>query len=283
MEPQDPKISEAIEFFETMLESMPGDRTCLEFLVVVYDQVGALDKRRRCLIELADVLIKEREFDDVRTIASHLKAFAHDSEAQAAVARVEQAIKQRDPAPARQLPYESAAMELEGDGSLNIPDPVIEVHAYSRAALAAEMDLVWMLKEKEILPAEVCEELIHELSEYPVTEVPQLISAMAFLDDRHPEWTEKVMSELQKLSSMPAIPLELFDYQGLVLSGITAAYIKVRGAIPFAMMANELLVGVMNPLDTDLQTDFAARLNTTCHFFLAHPRVCQAVLESKFA
>ena len=279
MEEKDPKLIEAIDFFETMLESMPGDRTSLEFLVVAYEQVGALDKRRRCLIDLADALIKERAFDDAKTIADHLKAFSDDSEAVAAIVRVEQALVEEGSHPLSQ--YEEVSLDVEGDGSLSVPDPVIEVHAYSRAALSAEMDLVWMLKEKKILPQDICEELISSLSDYPVTERPQLISAMVFLDEQHPEWTDKVIFELQKISGMPAIPLELFDSKDLVLSGITAAYIKVRGVIPFAMMADELLIGVMNPLDTALQADISSRLGATCHFFLIHPRTCREMLESK--
>jgi hypothetical protein len=282
MDNKDPKIIEAIDFFETMLTSMPGDRTSLEFLVVAYEQIDALEKRRRCLIDLADALLKEEAFDDAKTIAGHLKGFADDSEAQAAVDRVSKALAAIAHSSQPEPHYESLSFEEQGDGSLDVPDPIIEVHSYSRAALSAAMDLVWMLKEKQILSKEICEELIHELSEYPVTEIPQLISAMVMLDEGHPEWTEKVMCELQKASNMPAIPLELFDVQNVPLSGLSSAYIKVRGAIPFAMMANEFLVGVMNPLDVVLQKDLSARLGATCHFFLVHPRAVQIVLASKF-
>ncbi|MFA7174498.1 MAG: hypothetical protein WC340_14030 [Kiritimatiellia bacterium] len=284
MKEKDPEITEAIKFFETMLESMPGDRTSLEFLAVAYDQAGAMDKRRRCLIDLVGALLRDRDFEKAKMIATHLKAFPDDSEARAAVAQAEQVLtqeefnKEQKPQPQ----YEGLPLEAEDDGSLSIPDPMIKVHAYSRAALAAEMDLVWLLKDKEIVSKEIGEELIRELSEFPVVDTPQLISAMAFLDDKHPECTESVMYELQRLSNMPAIPLELFDYEGLVLTGITAAYVHVRGVVPFAMMAQDFLIGVMNPLDKALQADIASRLGATCHFFLVHPRTCQQILASKF-
>ncbi|MDD2598207.1 MAG: hypothetical protein PHO37_03130 [Kiritimatiellae bacterium] len=284
MKENDPKIVEAIEFFEAILESMPDDRTSLEFLAVAYDQVGAMDKRRRCLIALIGALLNDRDFEKVKTIARYLKAFPDDSGACAAVARAEQALAQEsfDKLQRVQPQYEEMPFEAEDDGSLSIPDPVIKVHAYSRAALAAEMDLVWMLKDKGIVSKEVSEELIHELSEFPVVDKPQLISAMAFLDDKYPECTESVMCELQRLSNMPAIPLELFDYEGLVLTGIATAYLHVRGVVPFARLAEDFLIGVMNPLDTELQADVASRLGATCHFFLAHPRACQQILASKF-
>lgn len=283
MQENDQKVNEAIGFFETMLESMPGDRTSLEFLVVAYEQTGDLEKRRKCLISLIDTLINEKAFSDAQSIAAQLKAFPGDSEALEAVERLNAAVAKRDSEqnPSRRG-FDSGSLEMGVDGSLNVPDPGIEVHAYSRAALSAEMDLVWRLKDKKILPLDICEELINALSEFPVSERPQLISALSFLNDRHPEWTDRVMYELQKISKMPAIPLELFSTNDILPSGITTAYMIIRGLVPFARMADEYLIGIMNPLDKALQSDVRSRLGTGCHFFLCHPGTCQQVLESRF-
>ncbi len=49
----DPKMAEAIAFFEQMLQTMPGDRTSLEFLSVAYEQTGQSEKQRECLIQLS--------------------------------------------------------------------------------------------------------------------------------------------------------------------------------------------------------------------------------------
>ena len=40
MEEPQRNISEAIAFFEQMLQTLPGDRTSLEFLTVAYEQTG---------------------------------------------------------------------------------------------------------------------------------------------------------------------------------------------------------------------------------------------------
>jgi hypothetical protein len=171
---------------------------------------------------------------------------------------------------------------MDVDGTFRVPDPGIEIHAVSRAALSAEMDLVWMLKDREIVPREICEEIIRTLSDFPVTERPQLISALSLLDDQHPEWTDRVMYELQKMSKMPAIPLELFNCRDIMLAGLSSSYVVVRGVIPFAKMADEYLVGILNPLDKSIQKEVCSRFGTDCHFFLSHPRTCQAVLDSLF-
>ena len=279
------KMSEAIEFFETMLESMPGDRTSLEFLAVAYEQTGQSEKRRKCLIELTDTLISENALDDADSIARQLlNNYSSDRDAMLAVKRVNEAVAAKEEGDSEKSDYtsEASSLEIEGDGSLSVPDPGIEVHAHSRAALSAEMDLVWMLKDKEILPLDICEELICALTEFPVSERPQLISALSFLDDKHPEWIDAVMCELQKMTEMPAVPLELFNTDDILPSGISASYMLIRGVVPFAAMDNEYLIAILNPLDKALHKDITSRLGTTCHFFLSHPRVSLDVLSNKF-
>ena len=281
MEQNNEKVVEAIEFFETMLESMPCDRTSLEFLSVAYEQVGQPQKRRKCLIELADALINEKDFADAQTLAERLLEFSEHSDAVAAVERLNTAMVEAEGSESVR-DHKSSDLEMELDGSYNVPDPGIEIHATSRAALSAEMDLVWTLKDKEVLPREICEGMIRNLSEFPVSERPQLIAALSLLDDQHPEWTDRVMCELQKMSKMPAIPLELFNYKNVMFTGISSSYIRIRGVIPFAKMADEYLVGILNPLDKTLQQDVARRSGSACHFFLIHPRTCQKVLDTFF-
>jgi len=283
MEKSEQKISEAIEFFETMLESMPGDRTSLECLVVAYEQIGAQDKRRECLIELANTLIKEQAFADARGIIEELKQFPDDDTARATIQLVRDAIEQADPGDvginASSTHFDNT-LELSSDGSFNFFDPAIEIHSCSRATLSAEMDLVWAIRDKEILPREICEKLIQTLTEFPLNERPQLISALALLDDQHPEWSDKVIEELIKISHVPAVPLEYYDWRNVMFTGLSSQYIIIRGVIPFANMANEYLVAILNPLDKALQQDVSKRLGSKCHFFLAHPRTCQQMLDS---
>ena len=81
----DPKINEAIAFFEQMLQTMPGDRTSLEFLSVAYEQTGQGAKQRECLIKLADCLIREKDYDNAQVIAARLSAFRSDPDRKSVV------------------------------------------------------------------------------------------------------------------------------------------------------------------------------------------------------
>ena len=49
----DARLKEGVAYFEEMLKVMPDDRTTLEFLAVVYPQLGEAEKAERALAALA--------------------------------------------------------------------------------------------------------------------------------------------------------------------------------------------------------------------------------------
>lgn len=71
----DPKLQEAIAFFEKMLQTMPGDRTGLEFLSVAYEQTGERDKQIAALVKLSETLLKEGDMEHAAMIAQKLRSF----------------------------------------------------------------------------------------------------------------------------------------------------------------------------------------------------------------
>ena len=259
MPEQDLKMKEAIAFFEQMLQSMPGDRTSLEFLSVAYDQTGQTEKRRECLIRLSEALLAEKDYDHAQVIAGYLSSYIDFPAARAAVERVAEVIqgqileselrrdakgfRTREPGAGQPLP---AAFQDTG----------VEVHALCRSASAAEMDLVWLWKEREFLPKELCMDVLHILTDRPAADTPTLISALALLDEQHPELTDRLMEAMQRASEMPLVPLELFE-------------VSAEAA---ALLGGEALVAVLNPLNAALREETVARAGRPCHFFFAHPR-----------
>jgi hypothetical protein len=271
----DPKMLEAIAFFEQMLETLPGDRTSLEFLVVAYEQTGQTGKRRECLVKLADTLLNEKDYDNAQVVAGYLSAHTDYPPARAAVKRVAEVVQ-------GQILRGQFHRDIQGPAagaSAQVPsfapafqDAGLEVHALSRAASAAEMDLVWLWKEREILPKEVCMDVLHVLTDRPVSDAPSLISALALLDEQHPELTDTVMAAMQRESEVPPLPLELFEVQPAAASVLAPAFVHIRGALPFALLGDDALVALLNPLNPALQEETAARAGRVCHFFFAHPK-----------
>ena len=278
----DPKMGEAIAFFEQMLQTMPGDRTSLEFLSVAYEQTGQGERQRDCLVRLADCLLQEKDFDNAQIIAARLSAFRDDPAARAVVERVAQSIQgQVMEAPSKPGLSRRASLS-EGGASPSVPlqDPGLETHALSRSAASAEMELVWLWKEKEFLPKEVCMDVLHILTERPATDQPLLVSALALLDEQHPELTDRLMEAMQRVSETPPVPLELFELQPAALQALSPTFVHVKGVLPFAVLGGEVLVALLNPLNQALREETASRAGKPCHFFFAHPRVWQQVAQS---
>ena len=81
------KLLEGIAYFEKMLKVMPGDRTTLEFLSVAYEQLGDVEKQRTALIQLAEALLREKEYDAADAIGERLSGFS-EADAQDMVRRI---------------------------------------------------------------------------------------------------------------------------------------------------------------------------------------------------
>lgn len=282
MSDPDPKIQEAIAFFEQMLQTMPGDRTSLEFLVVAYEQTGQTDRRRECLVRLVDALLSEKDYDNAQVIAERLSTFRDYPPAQAAVKRVIEAVQDQILQGQFQSDMQKAVVPAERSVSSSeaaLPDKGIEVHALSHSASAAEMDLVWLWIERGFLAKEVGMDVLHVLTDRPVTETPMLISALALLDEQHPELTDGVMEAMQRASDVPVLPLELFEVAPAASGLLPSGFIRIKGVLPFAVMGGEALVAVMNPLNSALQAEVAMRVGKPCHFFLVNPRTWQAAAD----
>ncbi len=276
----DEKMMEAIAFFEQMLQSMPEDRTSLEFLSVAYEQTGQVDKYRDCLVRLAECLLHEKDYDSAQAIALRLGRFADYGPARVAVEHVSECLQQEKIKKTALSQQEGAFAPVGGAGQgPSFPDEGMEIHALSRAVSASEIELVWHWKEHNFLPKELCMDILHILTETQIPDRPILISALALLDEQHPEWTERVMEDMQRSSNIPPIPLELFEIQPAALSLLSPVFIHIKGVLPFALFGGEVLVAVLNPLNPALREEVVNRIRKPCHFFFVHPRIWQEAVE----
>lgn len=275
----DSKMTEAIAFFEDMLQTMPKDRTALEFLAVAYEQTKQHDKRRDLLVRLVDVLLMENDYKNAKAIAERLKKFPSHMPSMLAVERVAAMMELEDD---NESPSQTGMSSSQG--SVFTPKKPtkewpIEVHSISHTAASAEMDLVWYWHDHEVLPKELCMDIMNALTERPVTDTPLLISALAILDEQHPEYTDPTMEKLQLASNMPAVPLELFEPTQAALQTLPRVFCHIKGVLPFTIMGNELLVALLNPINKELKLEIQDRSGRVCHFFLTHPKSWQLVFE----
>ena len=275
----DSKMEEAITFFEDMLQTMPKDRTALEFLAVAYEQTKQHNKSRDLLVRLVDVLLMENDYKNAKAIAERLKKFPDHMPSMLAVERVATMTELEDD---NESPSQAGISSSQGSvfkPKKPTKEWPIDVHSISHTAASAEMDLVWYWHDHEVLPKELCMNIMNALTERPVTDTPLLISALAILDEQHPEYTDPVMENLQRASNMPTIPMELFEPTQAVLQTLPHVFCHIKGVLPFTLMGHELLVALLNPMNENLKLEIQDRSGRVCHFFLTRPQSWQLVFD----
>ena len=107
--------------------------------------------------------------------------------------------------------------------------------------------------------------------------------ALGMVEEYHPHLSDAAFESMQKSCSLPPIPLELFEISQEAFETLPPDYIKIKGVIPFALVSNELLVGVMNGMKKQLLEEIKTLSGRTCHFFLIHPRSWHLVTKPLFA
>ncbi len=285
----DTKLIEAIAFFEQMLDTMPDDRTGLEFLSVAYEQTGDVEKQVAMLSRLSEVLLKENELEHAAVIVERLKAFANYPQAVMAVKIAENIIGKGGVRTATAPTQDNAPLYFETQQNPETPSSVVQLDAqrgnvpgWISDATKAEMEIVWHWKDDGVLPKEICMDLLHVFMEYPISDAPSLVSAISLLDEQHPEYTTIAFEDLQRLSKLPPIPLELFEVLPATVGELPVEYVKVKGVIPFARVGAECLVGVLNPVSLALRKEIETITGRTCHFFLVHPAAWRELVDRLF-
>ena len=122
----DARLKEGVAYFEEMLKVMPDDRTTLEFLAVVYPQLGEAEKAEHALAALARVLLKEGDLEGAAALLPRLEACTRpEAKAMALKVRAASAPKP-DLSPETPKPADGAAFAAAVDRgaveSLECPD-----------------------------------------------------------------------------------------------------------------------------------------------------------------
>ena len=281
------KLLEGIAYFEKMLKVMPGDRTTLEFLSVAYEQLGDVEKQRTSLIQLAEALLREKDYDAAEAIGERLGGFS-ETDAQDMVRRIKSV---RNPVqlkavvrPGAGTPPMRAVVRPAGVK----PKPVSDEGGLSLAqvvmsAVKAEAALIRDLYAKNVVDASAAEVVQRHLGGLPEATRPFLVSALAILEKESGGMGEKAAVYMADAASAPPIPLQAFMPSAALMKQLPEEIVRVRGAVPFGRLGDTLLVAVLNPLDTAFHAEVERLAGCPCRFFLADPHTTEDFLEKYFA
>ena len=207
------KLLEGIAYFEKMLKVMPGDRTTLEFLSVAYEQLGDVEKQRTSLIQLAEALLREKDYDAAEAIGERLGGFS-ETDAQDMVRRIKSV---RNPVqlkavvrPGAGTPPRRAVVRPAGGGALGEHAQPgkegISLAQVVMSAVKAEAALIRDLYAKNVVDASAAEVVQRHLGGLPEATRPFLVSALAILEKESGGMGEKAAVYMADAASAPPIP-----------------------------------------------------------------------------
>ena len=283
------KLLEGIAYFEKMLKVMPGDRTTLEFLSVAYEQLGDLEKQRTALIQLAEALLREKDYDAAEAIGGRLGGFA-ETDAQDMVRRIKSV---RNPVQLKAVVRPGAGARPArvmarpaGGGALGeraLPREGLSLAQVVMSAVKAEAALIRDLYAKNVVDASAAEVVQRHLGGLPEATRPFLVSALAILEKESGGMGEKAAVYMADTASAPPIPLQAFMPSAAIVRQLPEEIVRVRGAVPFGRLGDTLLVAVLNPLDAEFHAEVERLAGCPCRFFLAEPHTTEDFLEKFFA
>ena len=260
----DARLAEGVAYFEQMLQLMPEDRVTLEFLVVADEQLDRHEDAQKALVSLTKILIKERDNAALEGLLPRLEESDYP-EAKALALKVKTLIA---PAPdlTPEVPKEMTEEEM--------------VESISTMAVKSELALVDELVDGKMISEEEAKHLKAQIEATPTAGQVFLVSALQILEKENPTASERCIAYLADRHGSPPVPLAAFEPAKGIVSAFPANVMRIRGAVPFASIAKEALVAVLNPADDSLRAQLSAVM--PCRFYLALPSSVEAALAKMY-
>jgi hypothetical protein len=258
-QPRDDRpIEEAIALFEGILQTSPEDQVALEALSLAYEQTGNLPLARTTLIRLARAIIRKNAHEAASAVITRLKPLSeNDFDALEALRSLETLVQGG-----------ADTADLPGAAPDKPARELLSGVALRRQVLRREMDLAWKLHEAGELNQEEYAAVVEDLTRLISHDQQTTLSLLHTLVDRAYPGIDRVMHYLAKTGKRPFLSLEAFDIQPVDLGDCPLDYLLHLGALPFAQMEGEPLIGLLSPLDKSLAADITAHVGRNCHFYL---------------
>ncbi len=258
------KVREAISFFENILRTMPHDRVSLEYLGGAYEQVGDYQKACDSWKHLVEVLLKADKKAAAVAFLPRLDPYLADGE----IYRLAGQLRDIEQELAARPVEDEEAPDAESAGASRVELDPAQLHM---AAAFEEMNLAWIFHERGFLDVAEYEKLTVDLTEIGqgVPEVP--ISTLCSLEQLHPDRSDQAVLLLAETYKIVPLRLEIFDITPDVAATLPAIFVRIKGAIPFAKLGNNLMVALLNPANKQLRTEVEELSQCRCTYYLAHP------------
>lgn len=276
MDDKEQEISEAIGFFEQVLQTNPNDTMTLEVLAGAYEQLGQKDKAKKTWLHLAVCVAEAGDSEQSAKVRPRLNPYMDDP-AVIAVSKQLDVVSGFSLSPKKESPKKVAKPEKKAQSVEVNLDPI----QMKMAATGEEVKLAWVLREGDFLNDseydQFAERLITASSTEGIPEIP--ISALCSYAESFPDKTNDAVLFLAERYGMVPLRLNTFTIHPEAKKLIPPVYVRIKGCFPFAKMGRVLQIAVLNPDDIKRQKELESISGMQCSFFLAHPGEIKTVME----
>jgi len=263
-------LSELIQAFESILQIMPDDVNALGSLAVAYEQAGDTERARDTILTLANLHLDQGDWEQALELTvCQLQRVPHDTDFLRLKVRADDL---------REAATSGAAGRPEQIDETIVEDPGA---AAVGADLHAELELAWLLLEREVITQQEYESAVDALTEGHIrTQGQGDVSLMMELQQLENLNMDRVISFLATESNTPFIEVSCCDIPEDVSGLMPLSTMRQFGVIPFTRVGSEVMVAVLNPMDLALRDRLTSLLGASLHFFLTSADEFQRTLST---
>ncbi|OPZ26700.1 MAG: hypothetical protein BWZ02_01915 [Lentisphaerae bacterium ADurb.BinA184] len=262
-------LAQTIEALEGILRTFPQDVTALESLGAAYQHAGRDQDAVAVLHRLAELLSQQNEWRQVYAVA--------------------RSILQIEPQhPSAGLLRQSAVenLRLQGidlEAAAEPSPPVRESEARGpglTADLSGELELGWFLLQHNRITQNQYEAAVAGLTESRTRRRPD--ACLSLLDElaRLPGMdSDALVGFLAAETMTPFVEITRFELRPEICGLIPLEDARRLGVLPFERIRNEVMLAVLNPVDSDVSRMVSRHLGCKTHVFLTSPAEFHRAIE----
>jgi tetratricopeptide (TPR) repeat protein len=254
------RVLSSILAFEQILEALPDDKTALETLIHVYEEIGDYAKARDYLKRLGKVVLAEGDGQAAEALVEKVRAHGEE----------DPRLREIADGLADLAAGQTAGAESTG---LSAAQSDAQRRATARVNIADEISLAWNMLEANVVTQDEYARIVQDLTEMSAGEGASnaTVSVFHVLGSQGAKNLDRLLGFVAESCGTPVISLSHFELQNDATSLLPFAYMVTRGVLIFDLVSREALAVIMNPYNAQLRSDVETLAGRKCHFFLTPP------------
>ena len=259
----DESLTAIVDGLERILDASPNDHATLELLAYIYEYVGDAAKVREYLLRLGTAIVTDGDSDQAAYICERMAEYGLHQDPQGGSDLYELLM---------QLVHD---LEVAGVAE----KPLTTGDAEGEFSVMDELDFAWQLFQAGELTENEYSRVAHDMYEMASDRHLSTVSVLHVLHAQAFGGMERVMAYVAEHMRVPIISLKSFSIPDGAKTLLPLEFAIRNGAVVFDFIGNDALVAVMNPVNSRLKRQIAAKLQRKCHFYITLPEDLDAVIE----